>query len=155
VIRYGKPPAHRAHWHRAGTPASAKGKIMSAQEHTPAYVREHGPLQTPLRVVRFANEITSLKQDPAWQSGERAARTLVKEGRLRAVLTLMRAGMRLHDHKTDGAVTVHCLQGRMQLQTAIGHPLELIEGELVALDAGVTHSVEALTECAFLVTLAQ
>jgi quercetin dioxygenase-like cupin family protein len=128
---------------------------MPAEEHVPSYVREHGPLATRLRIIRFANELASLKQDPAWQHGERVARTLVKEGRLRAVLTLMRAGTRLHEHQTEGAATIHCLSGRMRLDTVGSDPVELGEGELAALDAGVKHSVEAATECAFLVTLAQ
>lgn len=123
-------------------------------EQVPTYVREHGSLETPLRVVRFANEIATLKNEPAWQNGERVARTLAKEGRLRVVLSLMRRGSRLHEHQTEGATTIQCVEGRMRLLSP-GREIELLAGELVALDGGVRHSVEAATECAFLVTIAQ
>jgi quercetin dioxygenase-like cupin family protein len=127
---------------------------MPAEEHVPTYVREHGPLETPLRLARLSEEIASLKLEPAWQRGERVARTLVKEGHLRAVLSLLPTGASLQEHQADGPVTVHCLQGRMRLQTPVAPAVTLSAGELVALDAGVRHSVEALDDTAFLVTLA-
>jgi quercetin dioxygenase-like cupin family protein len=129
-------------------------KEQAMAEHVPAYVREHGPLETALRVVGFANEIASLKDEPTWQRGERVARTLTKEGRLRIALVLMRQGSRLHEHKTEGATTIQCLEGRMRL-LSLGREIELLPGELVALDGGVPHSAEAVSECAFLVTIAQ
>lgn len=128
---------------------------MTEEEHVPAYVRQHGPLQTPVRVVQLANELATLRLEPVWQRGERVARTIAKEGKLRLVLTLMPAGTRLHEHRAEGALTLQCLAGRLRLEIEATHPLELIEGELVALDGGVTHTAEAVTECAFLLTIAQ
>jgi quercetin dioxygenase-like cupin family protein len=128
---------------------------MASEEHIPAYVQEHGPLEIPLRLVRFDECIAALRLDPGWQRGERVAHTLVKEGLRRAVLTLLPAGAQLQEHQAGGAATIQCLQGRLRVQTAVAPPMDLGAGELVALDAGVRHSAEAITECAFLVTLAQ
>ncbi|MGI8554440.1 MAG: cupin domain-containing protein [Dehalococcoidia bacterium] len=122
-------------------------------EHEPTYTRQHGPLQVPVRVLRFEDQIASLQKEPAWQRGERAAKTLVKEGRLRVVLTLMRAATELHEHKTEGATTIQCLSGRMKVNS-LGRSIELIEGEMIALDGGVPHAVEAIGESAFLLTIA-
>lgn len=122
--------------------------------HEPTYTRQHGPMEIPIRIVRFDDQIGSLKKEPAWKNGERAAKTLVKEGRLRVVLTLMRPGTALHEHRTEGAVTIQCLDGRIRLQ-ARGRAIELLEGEMAALDSGVEHSVEAITESVFLATIAQ
>lgn len=128
---------------------------MTRNKHVPAYVRERGPLQTPLRVVRLADALATLQHESAWATGDRAGRTLVKQGLLRVVVTAMHAGTRLDEHQTAGALTLQCLTGQLALHTAIAHPLELIEGEFIALDCGMVHSVEAVTDCAFLLTVAQ
>src|SRR5579884_2624399 len=118
-------------------------------ERTPAYIREHGPMEQPLRVVKLDDAVATLKQEPAWQRDTRLARTLTKEGRLRLVLTIMRAGARLHEHKAEGALTLHCVEGSLLLRIPENHPIELAAGELIVLDAGISHGVEAVTECAF------
>lgn len=124
------------------------------ESHEPTYTRQHGPLQLPVRVLRFDDQIEALKKEPAWQGGDRVAKTLVKEGKLRVVLTLMHAGTGLHAHKAEGALTIQCLQGRINVQT-IGPAIELIDGELIALDSGVAHTVDAVNESAFLLTIAE
>ena len=126
-----------------------------AQQHVPAYIREHGPLATPVRSVRLREAVVAIEQEPAWQDGsvERLAHTLSKDGRLRVVLTRLRAGARLHEHQAEGPVTVQCVQGRMRF-TAEGSPIDLADGQIVMLGARVPHSVEAIDECAFLLTVA-
>lgn len=126
---------------------------MAEQEHVPAYVREHGPLEIPVRVLQFASEIAQLKREPGWQHGNRLAKTLAKEGPLTVVLSVMRAGARAQEHRAAGPVTLQCLEGTLRLHHA-GHPLELVAGEMVVLDAGIPHSHEALTDCTVLLTLA-
>ncbi len=130
------------------------------EPHQPAYIRAHGPLEVPLRVIRLQSHIATLQAERAWREGDRVAQTLVKEGGLRVVLTLMRAGARLQPHATAGAVTIHCVQGRLRLLSPghtgdLSHSVELIAGELAALDTGLPHTVEAIADCAFLVTIAQ
>jgi quercetin dioxygenase-like cupin family protein len=126
--------------------------MMAAEEHVPAYVREHGPLATPVRVLQLANEIAMLKREPGWEQDNRLAKTLTKEGSLAVVLSVMRAGAHAQEHRAAGPVTIQCLEGTLRLQRA-GHPIDLVAGELVVLDAGVPHSHEALTDCAILLTL--
>ena len=127
-----------------------------AEQHVPTYIREHGPLATTVRSVRLREALDAIEQEPAWRGGsaERLAHTLSKDGRLRVVLTRLRAGARLHEHRADGPVVVQCVQGHLRF-TAEGEPIELAEGQIVMLGARVPHSVEALDECAFLLTLAQ
>jgi quercetin dioxygenase-like cupin family protein len=133
---------------------SQGGSMMSAEEHVPAYVREHGPLETPVRVLQLANELALLKQQPGWQRGSRLAKTLAKEGPLAVVLSLIRAGTKVEEHHAAGPVTLHCLEGKLRLHHA-GHPLDLVAGEVVVLDAGIPHSHEAITDCAVLLTMTQ
>ncbi|HLZ71785.1 MAG TPA: hypothetical protein VKV26_17930 [Dehalococcoidia bacterium] len=123
-------------------------------EHVPEDIREHGPLQSELRLVQIADEVQSLKQEAAWQRGDRAARTLVKEGKLRVVLTAMRARTSLQEHRTEGATTIQCIDGRLRV-LALERSIELLPGALIALDAGLPHRIEATAECAFLLTIAR
>ena len=122
-------------------------------ERIPTYTREHGPLQVPLRVINLGGEITMLKREKAWEQGKRVANTLAKEGDLSLVLTLMRPSTVLDEHKTAGATTIQCLSGRLKLR-ALGREIELIAGEMIVLDRDVVHTVEAVTESAFLLTIA-
>ena len=122
-------------------------------EHVPAYVREHGPLEVSVRVLQVAKEIAMLKREPGWAHGDRLAKTLAKEGPLALVLSLMKAGAKAQQHRAAGPVTIQCLEGKLRLHTT-GQPLELVAGEIVVLDAGIPHSHEALTDCAILLTLA-
>lgn len=122
--------------------------------HEPTYTREHGPMEVPLRILRFEDQIGTLKKEATWHRGDRVAKTLVKEGGLSVVLTLMHAGTALHEHRAEGPVAIQCLAGCMMLH-AQERSIELIEGEMAALDGGVPHTVEAVTETAFLVTVAR
>ncbi|HLZ69679.1 MAG TPA: cupin domain-containing protein [Dehalococcoidia bacterium] len=123
-------------------------------ERVPAYVREHGPLELPVRVLRFGNEIARLRKEPGWQKSNRLARTLAKEGGLSVVLSLMKAGAIVQEHHAEGPVTLQCLEGRMRLHTA-GHPIDLLSGEMVVLDGKLPHRHEALTDCAVLLLVSR
>jgi quercetin dioxygenase-like cupin family protein len=86
-------------------------------------------------------------------SRERIARTLVKEGSLRVTLVALRAGGALEPHKAEGPISVHVLEGDVEL-TADGRTWSLEPGGLLALDAGVTHDVRSSRGALFLLTVA-
>ena len=82
----------------------------------------------------------------------RIGRTLVKDGPLRVTLVGLNADHELHEHRAAGPVTIHCLEGAIEV--AVGgarHPLDT--GMLLALDAGVPHSVPSRAGGFFLVTV--
>jgi quercetin dioxygenase-like cupin family protein len=83
---------------------------------------------------------------------ERAARTLIKDGPLRATLVGLRAGGSLAPHKADGPITVQVLEGSLEFE-AEGERWTLDTGSLFALDAGLTHSVTAPDGALFLLTV--
>ena len=83
---------------------------------------------------------------------ERAARTLIKDGPLRATLVGLRAGGSLAPHKADGPITVHVLDGAIEFE-AEGEQWALDSGSLFALDAGLTHSVSSRAGGLFLLTV--
>lgn len=78
--------------------------------------------------------------------------TLVKTDKFEIIRLVMVAGKALAEHKAPGAITVHCLEGRIAL-TAIGQTRELTAGELVFLSAGEPHMVKCFEDASFLLTI--
>ena len=103
----------------------------------------------------IGHEVERLKNAPAWQQAVgRSSETLVKYAGLRIVLVVMKAQSRMCQHHADGPISVHCIQGKIRLHLPEGKTVDLEPGGIVALQAGLTHDVEALVESAFLLTIA-
>ena len=64
----------------------------------------------------------------------------------------MKAGAVLKEHKADGNVSIHVLRGRIRVK--LDHnTAEFEQGQMMILSAGVSHSVEALDETAFVILI--
>lgn len=106
-------------------------------------------IQTNIR-----DEIAKLRSAPAWQLPVgRSSETLVKYADFRIVVVLMKPGSHMNDHRADGPISVHCLQGRIRLHLPDGHAAELRPGDILALERCLEHDVEAIEESAFLLTI--
>jgi quercetin dioxygenase-like cupin family protein len=97
-------------------------------------------------------ELAQLQAEPTWDSGDRNAITLVKEGDLRITLTALRAGARMDPHRTDGYSSVQVMAGRLRVVSADTH--DLGPGDLLVIGKAVVHEVLALEDAAFLLTIA-
>ena len=122
----------------------------------PQHEAHHRPHTPPMadRVMEFdlPAEIHRLRAETTWSTGQNA-RTLIKYDDFRVVLTALQAKARIPEHKADGRISVHVLTGHIQLR-ASGRTFSLRPGGLLAIDQRVPHSVEALEESAFLLTIA-
>jgi quercetin dioxygenase-like cupin family protein len=99
-------------------------------------------------------ELALLEQEPSWVRGDRNARTLVEEPGIRVILTVLRGGTRVREHRTHGWACIQTTRGHLRVHAA-GHEVELPTGQLVVLDRDVPHDVEAVDdESAFLLTVA-
>jgi quercetin dioxygenase-like cupin family protein len=101
----------------------------------------------------LADELETLRAEPAWQTSDRNARTLSKKPHLRVVLMALKSGARLDKHEAPGAITIHALAGRLRVRLA-SETVELATGEILTVDGGLTHDLEALDESAILLTVA-
>jgi quercetin dioxygenase-like cupin family protein len=111
-------------------------------------------LHPEVLAVQLAQEIGALKSESAWQRGDRNAKTLYKDpADLRVVLTVLKSGAALAKHSAPGPVTIHMLEGRGRLQ-AREVSVELQPGSLVALERNEEHNLEAIDDCAFLISIA-
>lgn len=100
-------------------------------------------------------ELEKLKSAPAWQQpAGRSSETLVKYADFRVVLVTLKQGSHVNQHHADGPVSVYCLQGKIRLRMPDGQGRELAAGDILALERGVQHDVEAVEESAFLLTIA-
>lgn len=92
----------------------------------------------------------------ARESGSgRAAETVFggHEKRLRQTVVAMTAGTTLAEHENPGEATLHVLQGRVRL-VGPNASWEGRDGDLIVIPQS-RHSVEALTDCAILLTVAK
>jgi len=130
--------------------AEAGANTAAANKHD--YLRTHRISGQSLR-CRFPGDELALDERARSSKTGRAGKTLVKEGALRITQIALRTGSALGSHQVSGALSVQVLRGRLRMTTTDGE-LWLERGELVALDAGVAHAAEAMSDCALLITMA-
>jgi quercetin dioxygenase-like cupin family protein len=103
--------------------------------------------------IDLERELQQLRQEESWQRETgRSSKTLAKYPDFRIVLILMKSGTRMRQHKAEGRVSIQQLRG----QVCVGLPdrkISVSAGQLLVLDCGVLHDVEALEESALLLTI--
>jgi len=65
---------------------------------------------------------------------------------------LMKANTRMNKHHVDARISIQALEGRLRVRLP-DQIVEVAAGALIALDYAIPHSVEALEESAFLITI--
>lgn len=89
--------------------------------------------------------LQALRDEPRPTGKGRKQITLLHHGPVRLVLFAFDPGGRLPEHQAPGWVTVHALRGTLRVKTPERY-YTLLTGHVLALDPGVPHDVEALTE---------
>lgn len=110
-------------------------------------------LAKPRLRFNMSEQIRQLHQQESWRRGTgRSSKTLVKYPDLRLVLVAMKSNTIMREHRAEGRISIHTLVGhvRVKLENEV---VELSAGELLALDCGIPHDVEATRESAFLLTI--
>ena len=110
------------------------------------------PAKTAALSFDLNAEVQRLRAEDAWKRG-RNSKTLVKYADFRVVLTVLKSGERLPDHKTPGRISIQTCSGHLRTKAA-GAVFDLPAGHLLGLDREVVHDVEALEDSAFLLTIA-
>ncbi len=101
----------------------------------------------------LAAQIRQVRSEKSWQEGPgRVTRMLAKAPRLRVALIVMRAGNRWEEHKTDSRISIQPIEGSVRFILP-DRTVELRKGELLVLEPGIPHGVEAVEEAAVLLTL--
>jgi quercetin dioxygenase-like cupin family protein len=101
---------------------------------------------------RLEHEAVNMRGNIRHGSGP-TSRTLIKNGPLSVTLVSLAAAGIINEHHAAGPITVHVLSGDLRFVTPNGtHDLEA--GSLLALGAGIRHSVESANGAQFLITIA-
>jgi quercetin dioxygenase-like cupin family protein len=110
-------------------------------------------LAEPLLQIDFERELQQLRREESWQRETgRSSKTLAKYPDFRIVLILMKSGTRMRQHRAEGRISIQQLKGQVRIHLA-DRKVTLTTGQLLVLDCGVLHDVEALEESALLLTI--
>jgi quercetin dioxygenase-like cupin family protein len=104
-------------------------------------------------VANISNEIMHPKDAPQWKSGDRHAVSLVKNDALSVLLMVLKQGAHLQEHHAKGPIVLELVSGSIRFITE-SNQRSLSAGEIIALDRGIAHSVEALEESTLLLVTA-
>ena len=122
---------------------------MSSRPHPGSERPLHGPLQR----FDLGAEAGRLMEEEAWQRGQRNSITLRKGEGMNVVLLVMKAGDRLEEHAAPGPFSLSVREGHIRF-VAAEEVAEAGSDTLLTCDAGVRHTVEALSDAVCLLTIA-
>ena len=110
-------------------------------------------LAEPSLQFDLVSELQQLRGEESWQRETgRSSKTLAKYPDFRIVLVLMKANTQMKEHRAEGRISIHHLLGKICVHLP-DQKVNLTEGQLLVLDCGMVHDVEALEESAFLLTV--
>lgn len=110
-------------------------------------------LAGPLLQIDLERELQQLRREDSWQRETgRSSKTLAKYPDFRIVLILMKSGTRMRQHRAEGRISIQQLKGQVCIHLA-DRKVNVSAGQLLVLDCGVLHDVEALEESALLLTI--
>jgi quercetin dioxygenase-like cupin family protein len=116
-------------------------------------VMEHRNLDRSLMAFSIADEISQIKGSKQWGASGKSSIALVKSEHMRIVLAVLAKGKGLEEHSAEGQISVAVVEGAIRF-SALGEHSDLKAGGLVTLHGGISHSVEALEDSAFVITIA-
>ncbi len=128
---------------------ATKGKFNEATPQRPEGDRQLDARMVVMSLPVFKEQI---KQELPWKNSDRNAITLFKNNDLRIVLIALHQGAEMKTHTAPGIISVQVLEGQITFRTE-QQSAELGEGQMLALHAGIPHSVFARLESVFLLTL--
>lgn len=127
---------------------------MEVKQNESTELRPEGGriMDAPLVSIDLPEFIKTIKSEPAWENKDRNAITVYKTNGLRMLLMAMREDAILAKHTADGIISLQVLEGEINFITG-EQSVILKEGQMIALHKGLPHSVAALKESVFLLTL--
>ena len=96
--------------------------------------------------------IAQIKSEESWVENDRNSLTVYKSETLRLVLIGLHPNAELKPHKANGVINVQGPEGKIDFGMAEHHRI-LQKNQMIAVQEGVMHSVKALEESFFLLSL--
>jgi len=96
--------------------------------------------------------IAELKQETTWADSDRNSITVFKSNTSTMVMIGLHKNAELKEHTAIGNISVQVLEGEINF-VAEQQTLSMVKGQMITLAANIPHSVIALQESFFLLTL--
>lgn len=109
-------------------------------------------MDAPLVSMDIPEFIKQLKAEATWENSDRNAMTVYKTNGMRIVLIALHEDAILKTHTADGIISVQVLEGEIIFSTD-DQSVVIRKGQMIALHKGLPHSVKAIKESVFLLTL--
>ncbi|HEY6727755.1 MAG TPA: hypothetical protein VI197_27160 [Polyangiaceae bacterium] len=100
----------------------------------------------------LATVARELRAEAPYLHGGQTARTLIRTPDLRVVVVAIQAGKTIAEHHASVTATVQTLSGRIHVQLP-DRRVDVPEGQLLVLGAGLSHDVHADVDSTLLLTL--
>lgn len=110
-------------------------------------------MDAPLVNMDIHDFIKQLKSESAWEKNDRNAITIYKTAGMRIVLIALHEDAVIAKHAANGVLSIQVLEGEI-IFTAANQSVILKKGQMIAAHKGEPHSVAAIKESVFLLTLA-
>jgi quercetin dioxygenase-like cupin family protein len=132
----------------------AKHKIMEIKNNESTDLRPEGArlMDAPLVSMDIPEFIKLIKTEATWQNSDRNAMTVYKTNGMRIVLIALHEDAVLKKHTAEGIISVQVLEGEIIFSTD-SQSVVIKKGQMIALHKGLPHSVKAIKESVFLLTL--
>ena len=138
---------------RTNEPTTTTTMETKSNEATPQRPEGDRVLNAELVEMNLNQFIEQIKSEKAWLEGDRNSVTIFKSDTMRIVLLGLHTNAELKTHKANGVISVQVLEGEITF-SAGGETSHMRKGNMVALQANILHSVLALEDTFFLLTLA-
>ncbi len=110
-------------------------------------------MDAPVVPVDVPYFLSKIRNEPAWENSDRNAMTVYKTEGMRIVLIALHQMAVMEKHSANGIVSVQVLDGEISFTTE-GNTYNLTKGQMIALHRNIDHSVTAIEESVFLLTVA-
>jgi quercetin dioxygenase-like cupin family protein len=128
---------------------------METKHNESTELRPHGGrlMDAPVVTINVPEFIEIIKSEPAWGKSDRNAMTIYKTNGMRIVLIALHEDAVMEKHTTNGVVSVQLLDGEINFNVN-NESFLLKPGQIITLHRNVPHSVAAIKESVFLLTVA-
>lgn len=127
-------------------------KAIKSNESTPLRPEGERELDAPMVTIDLLSLKTQIKEEETYKNSDRNAITVFKSGTMRIVLVALHEGAEMKTHTAPGIISVQVLEGNISFKTE-QKTADRTTGQMLALHAGIPHSVIAKKDSVFLLTL--
>ena len=110
-------------------------------------------MDAPMVTMDVTDYIRQIKNEPAWENNDRNAMAIYKTEGMRIVLIALHEDAIMEKHTANGIISLQVLEGEINFNSA-DQSVSVKKGEMIALHKGIPHSVAAVKESVFLLTIA-